>query len=212
MKPSIRKIRKGRIKKSTSGVDINKYPPEISVRFCFQQTQIQPGELVFFHSISSDLYHNIIDELIQLPKNLWVRWHQNAHWIADEDLQWRELIPSWNTLVNEVERIFQFTIDASRLNRFDSNDYKPFHNDASAIISSLSKKQNISVALCLGSNRNVRFFHPASCTSLDFQTSPMTLYGFGTQVNRAWMHGIERNTSIEQARYSIVFWGWTTYN
>ena len=147
-------------------------------------------------------------QLEMIPKDYWLRWHKNSHWILDEDKHWRELLPCWKEIYTKVESTFLMTIKASRFNRFSTpEDHKPFHHDASAIVPSIATKQNTSVVISIGSEKPIRFFHARTKTTIDFVIPSGGAYGFGDVMNKRWMHGIGKGG--KQERISIAFWGWS---
>ena len=135
---------KQRYKKSTSTVNVERYPPPIGVRVSMGPTKTGLDEMVMVPDVlSMDLTNRLLRELNALPAEYWVRWHRDGHWILEEKQEWRVDVPSWLEVLNCVERTFQCSINASRLNRFsDPQDYKPFHHDASAIIPARTRTQN----------------------------------------------------------------------
>ena len=209
MKKSIRSIRKGSLKKSTSNIDVEKYRPQISVRLSTNSTKISPNEMVIIPQVLNNrLITQFRRQLDFIPEDYWLRWHKNSHWILDEDKPWRELLSCWEEIYSNIEERFYMTIKASRLNRFSSpEDHKPFHHDASAIVPSIASKQNTSVVVSIGCEKPVRFFHSRTRSIMDFVIPSGGAYGFGSTLNRRWMHGIGKGGSKE--RISIAFWGWS---
>lgn len=207
---------RGKIKrnyrKSTSRVNVERYPSPIAVRLATQPTKVGRDEMVMVADVlSEDVACQLLEHIQGLSDGHWVRWHRDAHCILDEQQDWRALVPCWNDVVTAVEAVFQCSINASRLNRFsDAEDYKPFHHDASAIIPSRTRTQNTSIVLCLGEGRPVRFYHPPSKSTLDFSIPSRGAYAFGAGVNNRWMHGVGKLPDEEGGtRYSLAFWGWT---
>ena len=209
MKRSIRSIRSGALRKSTSDVDVERHPPQISVRLSNTPTTISPIEMVVVPNVlSEELIARLRTHLSTIPEIYWIRWHKNSHWILDEDKPWRDLLPCWSEICANVESTFRMRIQASRLNRFsDPDDHKPFHHDASAIVPTLSKKQNTSVVISIGCEKPIRFFHSGTKTTMDFVIPSGGAYGFGHILNKRWMHGIGKQGSED--RISIAFWGWS---
>ena len=205
----LRSRKKTTYRKSTSTVDVEKYPSPISVRVALEPTKVTSEELVLRPDLIDDLFsEQLLNELHSLPQDWWVRWHRDAHWILEEKHAWREQVSTWGRLLQQVESAFQMSINASRLNRFsDPEDFKPFHHDASAIIPSRAKDQNVSVVLCLGVGRPVRFYHSGSRSTLDFHIAHKGAYAFGAGLNSRWMHGVGKGEMTN--RISIAFWGWT---
>ena len=196
-------------RKSTSTVDVEKYPSPISVRVALEPIKVELEELVLRPNLIEDSFaEQLLNELDALPRDWWARWHRDAHWILEEKHAWREQVSTWGRLLQQVESAFQMSINASRLNRFsDPEDFKPFHHDASAIIPSRAKDQNTSVVLCLGEGRPVRFYHSGSRSTLDFHIAHRGAYAFGAGLNSRWMHGVGKGEMTN--RISIAFWGWT---
>ena len=161
--------------------------------------------------LSAELTDRLRGEIQSLSDGYWVRWHRDAHWILDEKKDWRSQVSSWTEVVTRVESTFQCSINASRLNRFSATqDFKPFHHDASAIIPSRTRTQNTSIVLCLGEGRPVRFYHPPSKSTLDFSIPSRGAYAFGAGINNCWMHGVGKGAEgDDRTRFSLAFWGWT---
>ena len=209
MKKSIRSIRKGSLRKSTSNVDVETNRPQLSIRISNKPTKISPIEMVVIPEIIDDvLVDRFQAELASIPKDHWLRWHKNSHWILDEEKPWRDFLSCWKDICSKVETTFQMSIHASRLNRFSEiEDHKPFHHDASAIVGSIARKQNTSVVISIGCEKPVRFFHSGTRATMDFVIPSGGAYGFGHIVNKRWMHGIGKGGTKE--RISIAFWGWS---
>ena len=203
---------KPRYRKSTSTVDVEKYPSPITVRLSSEPTKVGVEELVMVPEVlSADVTKQLLCELNALPEEYWVRWHRGAHWILEEKRDWRLEVPSWLEVFKRVESTFQCSINASRLNRFSGpQDYKPFHHDASAIIPSRMRTQNTSIVVSIGEGRPVRLYHPPSKSTLDFSIPSRGAYAFGSGVNNRWMHGVGKGSEDDdRVRFSLAFWGWT---
>ena len=203
---------KRKYRRSTSTVNVEKYPSPIAVRLSLEPTKVGLDEMVMVPQVlSAGLAERLRGEIQSFTDDYWVRWHRDAHWILDEKKNWRSQVSSWTEVVACLEATFQCSINASRLNRFsDSGDYKPFHHDASAIIPSRTRTQNTSIVLCLGEGRPVRFYHEPSKSTLDFSIPSRGAYAFGAGVNNRWMHGVGKGgEGDDRVRFSLAFWGWT---
>lgn len=203
---------KQRYKKSTSTVNVERYPSPIAVRISAEPTRTGLDEMVIVPDVLSvELTDRLLSELHALPEEYWIRWHRRAHWILEEQRDWRAEVPSWLEVFHCVEATFRCSINASRLNRFsDPQDYKPFHHDASAIIPSRTRTQNTSIVVSIGEGRPVRFYHEPSKSTLDFSIPSRGAYAFGAGVNNRWMHGVGKGLEDDdRVRFSLAFWGWT---
>lgn|GEM_PF-5278824 len=203
---------KRRYRKSTSTVDVEKYPSPIAVRLSSEPTKVGLDEMVMVPQVlSAELAERLRGEIQSFSDEYWVRWHRDAHWILDEKKDWRSQMQTWTEVVTCLESTFQCSINASRFNRFSAaQDFKPFHHDASAIIPSRTRTQNTSIVLCLGEGRPVRFYHPPSKSTLDFSIPSRGAYAFGAGVNNRWMHGVGKGVEDDdRVRISLAFWGWT---
>ena len=191
---------------------MERYPSPIAVRISAEPTRTGLDEMVIVPDVLSvELTDRLLSELHALPEEYWIRWHRRAHWILEEQRDWRAEVPSWLEVFHCVEATFRCSINASRLNRFsDPQDYKPFHHDASAIIPSRTRTQNTSIVVSIGEGRPVRFYHEPSKSTLDFSIPSRGAYAFGAGVNNRWMHGVGKGLEDDdRVRFSLAFWGWT---
>ena len=67
-------------------------------------------------------------------QGLWKSWHGDTHFIADDDLDWKDKCPTFRYVLDKLQKYFNIDIKSTRLNWYkDTNDWKPYHHDAAAI-------------------------------------------------------------------------------
>ena len=148
--------------------------------------------------------------IIDIDK-LWKEWHGDTHLIADDNLKWKEMCPTFNMIINEIEKYFNMEIKGTRFNLYkDSSDWKPFHHDAAAIKEHIAKIQNFTVGLSFGATRSIAFEHAKTKTTISIQLPNCTAYAFSKNINIDWKHGIPQihpDKSFTDGRISIIAWG-----
>lgn len=160
------------------------------------------------------IYHQLLNELNNINnKDLWKSWHENNHFIADDDIQWKEYVPTFGNILRKIEEYFNVKIKATRLNWYkDTDNWKPYHHDAAAIKPHIAKIQNITIAISFGCTRDASFEH---CKTKNIITMPQEDgcgYVFCRDVNIEWKHGILKvkpENYRDEGRISIIAWGWT---
>lgn len=162
-----------------------------------------------------DIYHNLRKEIKESgleDKDLWKSWHGDTHWIADDKKNWKSVCPTFNNVLEKIEKYFSMDIKATRLNLYsDSSEWKPFHHDAAAVKPDKAKTQNLTVAVSFGEERDAAFEHAKSKTVISLPQSNGCIYTFGKDVNIIWKHGILQVPPEKQSnkgRISIIAWGW----
>ncbi len=103
-------------------------------------------------------------------------------------------------------------IKATRLNWYQNSDqWKPFHHDAAAVKPHIAKKQNLTVGISFGAERDIAFEHAKTESVVSLPLPNGTVYAFGKDVNIMWKHGIPQIDPSEKnndGRISIIAWGW----
>jgi hypothetical protein len=145
-------------------------------------------------------------------EGLWKSWHGDTHYIADDDLQWKEKCPTFKYVLDKIKKYFNINIKSTRLNWYkDTNDWKPFHHDAAAIKPHIAKIQNTTVGISFGCTRDASFENTRTTISIP-QEDGMA-YTFCKNVNIEWKHGIPKVKEEEdKGRISIIVWGFVEQN
>jgi hypothetical protein len=142
-----------------------------------------------------------------IPKEeLFKLWHSGAHQIADDKLNWKDNVPTFNKIIERMAVFFNVKVEATRLNLYKENDYKFFHRDSSAFNERNAKKQNFTICLNLGATRTVAFRTMKTRTIVSVPLQDGEVYCFSKQVNIDWEHGVYKKDS-DELRMSIVIWG-----
>jgi len=158
------------------------------------------------------LLMNEIEVCTQENEDLWKLWHGDTHLIADDNVSWKEKVPSFQKVIDEIEKYFNFKTVSTRFNLYqNSNHWKPYHHDAAAIKPHIAAKQNTTIAISFGAVRDAAFqFNDNKCV-VSFPLEDNSVYVFTKDVNINWKHGIPqlpKEQFNEEKRISIILWGW----
>jgi len=160
-----------------------------------------------------DTYNKLLDEINKsgIDKDkLWKLWHGDTHLIADDHMNWKEKVPTFKYILDQIKDKFNIEIKSSRFNLYkDSNDWKPFHHDAAAIKEHIAEIQNFTVGISLGATRDITFEHAKTKSTISFNLPNCTAYAFSKNVNINWKHGIPKihpDKAVNEGRISIIAW------
>ena len=153
-----------------------------------------------------------IEVCAQENEDLWKLWHGDTHLIADDNVSWKEKVPSFQKIIDEIEKYFNLKTVSTRFNLYqNSNHWKPYHHDAAAIKPHIAAKQNTTIAISFGAVRDAAFqFNDNKCV-VSFPLEDNSVYVFTKDVNINWKHGIPqlpKEQFNEEKRISIILWGW----
>lgn len=162
-----------------------------------------------------NVYENLLEEIKKAKvdqNNLWKLWHGDTHLIADDHLKWKDECPIFNMIIEKIKDFFNMKIKATRFNWYkDTSQWKPFHHDAAAVKPHIAAKQNWTVAVSFGTERDAAFEHVDSKIVISIPQPDGCMYAFGNKVNIEWKHGIPQlppDKQINEGRISIIAWGW----
>ena len=162
----------------------------------------------------NEIYNKLLDEIKNSgldPDKLWKLWHGDNHLIADDNLNWKEKVPTFGMIISEIEKYFHMEVKSTRFNYYqNSKDWKPFHHDAAAVKEHISKNQNFTVGISLGATRDIVFENAKNKTLISIPLLNGTAYAFSKDVNINWKHGIPQihpDKSFDEGRISIIAWG-----
>lgn len=169
----------------------------------------------FLKQQDKEVFNNLMNEIDECAKEnneLWKSWHGDTHLIADDHVAWKENVPTFQNIINDIEKYFNFKTISTRFNLYqNSDDWKPFHHDAAAIKPHIAEKQNTTIAISFGATRETAFqFNDNKCV-VSFPLKDNSVYVFGKDVNINWKHGIPqlpKDKFSEEKRISIILWGW----
>jgi hypothetical protein len=160
------------------------------------------------------LYDKLLKEIAESginEDNLWKLWHGDTHLIADDNLNWKNKVPTFEYIIKRIESYFNMDIKSTRFNLYkDSSDWKPFHHDAAAVKEHIAKIQNFTVGVSLGATRNIAFENAKTKTTISIVLPNCYAYGFAKDVNIMWKHGIPQvhpDKAHDNGRISIIAWG-----
>jgi len=156
-----------------------------------------------------DVYTTILREMKERD-NVWKLWHGDSHWIADDHMKWKHECPTFLKIIDILAAYFKMEVKATRLNWYrDTSEWKPYHHDAAAVDEKKAKTQNLTIGVSFGGTRDASFEHASTKTTVNIPLSNGMTYGFGSQVNIEWRHGIPQVKEVKQeGRISIIAWGW----
>lgn len=164
--------------------------------------------------IPGELYNKLLKEIDESGidlNELWKLWHGDTHLIADDNMNWKEKVPTFEYIIKRIEYFFDIEVKSTRLNLYkDSSDWKPYHHDAAAFKEHISKIQNFTVGVSLGQTRDIAFEHDKTKTTVSIPQPNCYAYGFAKDVNVIWKHGIpqiHQDKASDKGRISIIVWG-----
>lgn len=163
----------------------------------------------------NEFYDKLLKEVEESDindKKLWKLWHGNTHFIIDDHLDWKKKVPTFQFIIEKIEKYFRCKVQSTRFNFYkNSYNWKPFHHDAAAIKPHIAEKQNITIALSLGMTRHAAFeFNDNKCV-ISMPLEDNSIYAFARDVNILWKHGIPQVHPDQykyEGRISIILWGW----
>jgi hypothetical protein len=160
------------------------------------------------------LYDKLLKEISDSgidEDNLWKLWHGDTHLIADDTLNWKEKVPTFEYIIKRIESYFNMDVKSTRFNLYkDSSDWKPFHHDAAAVKEHIAKIQNFTVGVSLGATREIAYENAKTKTTISIPLPNCYAYGFAKEVNIMWKHGIPQvhpDNAHDKGRISIIAWG-----
>lgn len=162
------------------------------------------------------LYHSIVQEIQSAQEEgvkdtKWASWKDGCHLINKAP----ECSEAYRTAVAKIIAYFRIS-EASVYSRFNwyvnGADWKPLHHDTAAFSQRRLGKQNITVGVSLGGERELVFRHVQHGTLAYFPQPNGMAFSFGRRININWKHGInalpvEKHQQL--GRISIILWGWS---
>ena len=181
--------------------------------------EIQTRDLVLVNGLFGEesdktIYHTLLEEVNKSNKNdnLWKLWHGDTHFIVDDNIDWKKSSPTFNMIISMIENYFDMQVKATRFNWYKNSDHwKPYHHDAAAIKPHIAKKQNFTVGISFGSERDVGFENAKNKSVVSFPLPNGSIYCFSRDTNVLWKHGIiqlPESKKHNEGRISIIAWGW----
>lgn len=200
------------------------FADKLSIKWTPRDVLIVPTLFQTYKPFS--IYEILVKEIEQAKsslkngESLLKLWHGNqtiegTHVIADDHQNWKEHVPMFQTIVNQIANWFNMKVESTRFNWYrDDNEWKPFHHDRAAVEAKIALKQNITVAVSFGQTRGCAFEHAKNKTVINFPQPDGCVYAFFDTTNVIWRHGVFPNRSHEnqenspKGRISIILWGW----
>lgn len=176
--------------------------------------ELTERDVIVIPNFFENLYDNLMSEIntSKIKKdNLFKLWHGDNHLIVDDKIEWKKYCPTFNYVLETIKIFFNMNIQATRFNLYENSEqWKPYHHDAAAIKPHIAKKQNITVGISFGAEREIAFEHAKTKTKISFPLYTGTVYAFSKDVNIQWRHGIPQlppNKKHDKGRISIIAWG-----
>ena len=206
-------------KRNTESFTPSDKPSDMNVRLYFPDSKYAERDVILcpklFEDVQGevDIYTELLKEVNTEndPEKLWKLWHGDSHYIADDKLRFKEKSPLFTTIIDRIASHFKMDVKATRLNWYsDEKEWKPYHFDAAAVDEKKAKTQNFTIGVSFGDTREVSFQHDKTRATVNFQLEDGMTYGFGSQVNVEWRHGIPlvKPGDFKKGRISIIAWGW----
>jgi len=162
-----------------------------------------------------DIYEQLLKEMEKTgidDGELWKLWHGDTHFIADDNLNYKDRVPTFGKIINRLEETFKIDVKSTRFNLYkDSNQWKPFHHDAAAVKEHIAKVQNFTVGISLGATREIAFENAKTKSTVSFVLPNGSAYAFSKDINVNWKHGIPQippEKKNDKGRISIIAWGY----
>ena len=217
------KKHKRRRPKNTVTFEPSFKPPDMRVITEFASTEKYPrthrsNDIIvvkgmFGEEKDNTIYDNLLKEIRESGINneeLWKLWHGDTHLIVDDKKKWKEKCPTFNMVIDKLRQYFDVDVQATRFNLYEnSKHWKPYHHDAAAIKKDKADKQNITIGVSFGLEREAAFEHAKTRTVVSVPLPNGSIYIFNKDVNIEWKHGILQipEPVIEKGRISIIVWG-----
>jgi len=212
-------------KKNTESFVPSDIPADMNVKIYTSSTRYGPSDVILCSDLFNDLgdvYENLLKEVNDGtdPNKLWKLWHGDSHYIADDKRNFKEKSPLFLEIIRRISHHFKMDVKATRLNLYqDKEEWKPYHFDAAAVDEKKSKTQNFTIGVSFGDTREVSFQHSVkrdgskggeTRATVNFELLNGMTYGFGSQVNVEWRHGIPlvKPEEYKRGRISVIAWGW----
>ena len=159
------------------------------------------------------LYRDVITELDSNPRQEWLLWHGDNHMLANhKTMQHQAFYPSLDRIVKTVEQYFNMKVSSTQINWFrDTQDWKPYHFNVSALNPEKAKVQNFTVTVSFGSEREIAFQNGKTGATVAIPLPNGTVFSFCNDVNAIWRHGVPQippNRQANEGHIGIVLWGW----
>ena len=138
--------------------------------------------------------------------------HGTHRIIGEENMKLlRDNTNVFNSIIDHISTLFDVDVRQVRLNRYESNEPKPAHQDAPAVMGSRAElDQNITIALTLGGTPRAVEFSPLlnEGAKISQRVSSGDIYAFTQAVNLSFTHAVEKSSQEDASpRYSIIIWG-----
>lgn len=215
-----KKKTKKRRPKNTENFEPSHEEPDMKLKIFSKNNNpiCTPNDVTVVNDLFADqnnIYELLLNEIKKAKvdqENLWKLWHGDTHLIADDHLKWKNECPTFNMVIERIKSYFKMDIKATRFNWYkDTSQWKPFHHDAAAVKPHIAAKQNWTVAVSFGAERDAAFEHVNSKTVISIPQPNGFMYAFGNKVNIEWKHGIPQLPPEKQSndgRISVIAWGW----
>ena len=205
--------------KNTESFDPCYDPPNMRVLVeygkekCELKLQTQDVVLIpdFFKNDGS-IYQKLVDEVSACGNDIFVSWHGDSHFIANDKKHFKEKCPTYLSVIEKIKNYFNMRIEATRFNWYSNDDeFKPMHFDAAGVKPEKALTQNFTVAVSFGKERVAAFEEVGSKKITGFPAPDGSCYCFTRDLNIKYRHGIlavrpENRTG--EGRVSVIVWGW----
>jgi hypothetical protein len=203
--------------KNTENFNPNHNPCDMNILFNKSQKSYKENDVIIVNNIIEENYkYEIFEQLLKEMDetnldNLWKSWHGNNHLIADDNLNWKDKVPTFDKIIKIIEEYFNMEVKGTRFNLYEnSSDWKPFHHDAAAVKEHIAQIQNFTVGISFGAIRDIAFEHGKTKTTISIPLENCCAYAFSKNINIDWKHGIPQihpDKAFDKGRISIIAWG-----
>ncbi len=215
-----------RIKNTESWEPVKRYDLTIKFDLSAQKLsnrQLGSGDVLIAPNVfkgDSGIYDKLVEEisLYQVRNSDILKlWHgseerniSGTHLICNDRTDWKEHSPTFKYVIDTLKTFFGVRVEATRLNWYTSYEqWKPLHRDSAAIDPNKAKKQNITIAVSFGAERDIVFENVKTKEVICIPQGDSCVYTFGNKVNEEWRHGVQPGKNEQFGpRISVIIWGW----
>lgn len=128
-----------------------------------------------------------------------------VNWSAHYKLENPTGLTTFEDIISKVAKALQVKVKATRINYYANGaDWKPYHRDSHKIVD--GEREDITIGLSLGANRELSFLHVASNNKFSFPQNNGDLFAFTDEVNADFKHGVPKTKVSIGERFSIIMW------
>lgn len=145
----------------------------------------------------------------KLKKEIESEQYKMINWSKHFKHENPEISSTFNEIVKKMGEHFKVEILQTRLNYYkDGSDWKCLHKDRHAYGSGKEKiREDFTIGASFGASRELEFVHDETGNKFNFPQNNGDVFAFDSNINKKFMHGVPKNWSVKEPRFSIIAWG-----